>query len=90
MNRFFPFTREGRQTLIYLVLAGCGPALTLILIWAMRLTEQAGQWAIFAALADKVAWALLLIVLALACFVSIRAVKIGKDGIEAKGEGDGA
>lgn len=89
MGRFFPFTREGRQSLIYIVLAGCGPALTLVVIWAMSLTERAGQWAIFASLADKVAWGLLLIVLALACFVSIRAIKIGKNGIEATGDGDG-
>lgn len=87
----FPFTREGRQTLVYLCLAGCGPALTLIVIWAMHLSEDAGQWAIFADLANKVAWALLVIVLALACFVSIRAIKLDvKDGTaEVKGDGDG-
>lgn len=86
---WLPFTRDGRMTLIYLALAGCGPALTLVVIWAMNLSQKANQWAIFADLANKVAWALLLIVLALSCFVSIRAIKVGKDGIEATGDGDG-
>ena len=32
---WFPFTRDGRQTLVYLVLAGCGPALTAGIMWAL-------------------------------------------------------
>lgn len=90
LKSIFPFTRDGRQTLIYIALAGCGPALTLLVMWAMDASQTANQWAIFADLANKVAWALLLIVLALAMFVSIRAIKVGKDGLEASGGDDAA
>lgn len=76
----FPFTHAGRQTLIYLVLAMAGPALTAVVMWAMEITKDARQWAIFGSLADRVAWSLFVIVCALACFVSIRAIRIGKDG----------
>lgn len=92
---WLPFSREGRQTLIYLVLAGCGPALTLTVIWAMRVIRDwetvsaAARLDKFASLAMVLAAALVIIVIALACFVSIRAIKIGRDGIEASGEGDG-
>lgn len=87
----FPFTRAGRQTLIYLILAGCGPALTAVTIWAMRVIRDwnevnpAVRLERFASLAMVMASALVIIVIALACFVSIRAIKIGKDGIEASG-----
>jgi len=87
----FPFTREGRQTLVYITLAGCGPALTLVLIWAMSVVRDFGgadateRLDKFATLATIIASALVIIVIALSCFVSIRAIKIGKDGIEASG-----
>lgn len=88
---WFPYTREGRQTLIYLALAGCGPALTLVMVWAMSLirdwdqADPALRLDKFASLAYLIGTALLIIVTALACFVSIRAVKISKDGFEASG-----
>lgn len=88
---WFPYSREGRQTVIYLALAGCGPALTLVMMWAMntiRFWDQADATARldkFATLAILIGVALLIIVTALACFVSIRAVKISKDGFEATG-----
>ena len=91
----FPFTREGRQTLIYCVLAGCGPALTAVVIWAMLVIRRwdaantADRLDKFASLAMVMASALVVIVVALSCFVSIRAIKIGKDGLEASGDGDG-
>lgn len=91
----FPFSREGRQTLIYIVLAGCGPALTGVLIWAMVVIRE---WEginpdrrldQFAKISFMLALGLLIIIIALACFVSIRAVKIGRDGIEAESNGNG-
>lgn len=84
----FPFTRDGRQTLIYLTFAGCGPALTLVVMWAMN--EALGRpalWKTFSTLAYVVALSLLIIVTGLGMFVSIRAVKISKDGFEAEGGG---
>jgi hypothetical protein len=60
--------------------------LTLVVIWAML--EALGRPALFKTfgwLAMTVALALLVIVTALGMFVSIRAVKIGKDGFEATG-----
>lgn len=91
MFKLFPFTREGRQTLIYLVLAGCGPALTGVIVWAMQVirgwqsVDAASRLDRFADLAMVMASALVIIVIALACFVSIRAIKVGKDGFEASG-----
>jgi hypothetical protein len=85
VRSLFPFTREGRQTLVYLVFAGAGPALTLLVKWAMGQALDRKLNDAFASLADKVADALLVICLALACFVSIRAIKIGKDGMDVQG-----
>lgn len=88
---WLPYTREGRQTLIYLALAGCGPALTVVMIWAMQVIRDwneasaAARLDKFATLAYLIGASLLIIVTALACFVSIRAVKISKDGFEATG-----
>ena len=88
---WFPFTREGRQTLVYLIFAGCGPALTAIIIWAMSIirnwseVDAATRLDKFSSLAMLIGLGLLIITVALACFVSIRAIKIGKDGIEAEG-----
>lgn len=88
---WFPYSREGRQTLIYLTLAGCGPALTLAMVWAMQTIRGWSEASAtarldkFAVLAYLIGAALLIIVTALACFVSIRAVKISKDGFEATG-----
>lgn len=82
----FPFTREGRQTLVYLVFAGCGPALTLVVMWAMsKALEHESLFGTFSRLSTIVAVSLLIIVTGLAMFVSIRAVKISKDGFEAEG-----
>ncbi len=95
MKRPAPLTMAGRQTLVYLVFAGSGPALTVLIIWAMRAirdwqgADAADKLARFAFLAQYVAIALLILVVALACFVSIRAIKVGKDGLEATSQNDG-
>lgn len=88
---WIPFSRAGRQTLVYLALAGCGPALTAVIVWAMHIvetfpgTEAAQRLDKFSQLAMLVGAALLIIVIALSSFVSIRAIKIGRDGIEEQG-----
>jgi hypothetical protein len=82
---WFPFTHEGRQTLIYLVFAGAGPALCTMVIWAMVTALQKDLFKTFSNLSLIVATCLLIIVTGLAMFVSIRAVKIGKDGFSAEG-----
>lgn len=87
---WFPFSHEGRQTLVYIALTLAGPALTAVAIWVMTVTKAARQWEIFASLADKIGWSLFIIVCALACFVSIRAIKISKDGASIEGRDQGA
>ena len=99
MNKWFPLDREGRQSLVYLVLAGCGPAMTLAVMWAMHRIHvwvdapASERLEHFAALAMMVAAGLLIIITALAAFVSIRAFKVtaGRNGItlSATGDGDG-
>lgn len=85
MKNLFPFTHEGRQTLVYLVFAGCGPALTCLTIWAMVRAIDLGLFKTFSNLAYLIGACLLLIVTGLSMFVSIRAVKLGKDGFSAEG-----
>ena len=90
MSRF-PFSRDGRQTLVYCVMAGCGPALTSVVIWAMYVirwwpdASADARLDKFAQLALCVAASLIIIVIALSCFVSIRAIKldVGRDGVSA-------
>lgn len=95
MNRPAPLTRGGRQTLVYLCLAGSGPVLTAIIIWALvTIRDWVGvdptvKLTRFSALTFYIAVSLLIIVISLAAFVSIRAIKIGKDGIEAESNGNG-
>lgn len=92
---WFPFTRDGRQTLVYLALAGCGPALTLGIIWALHTIRDWGDASAqlrldkFASLAMMMGYNSLIITVALACFVSIRAVKVSKDGLEATSNDNG-
>lgn len=86
MKRPAPLTRGGLQTLVYLVFAGAGPSLTLVVMWAMiEALKRTALFDTFSHLAMIVAVSLLIIVTGLAMFVSIRAVKIGKDGFEASG-----
>lgn len=83
-----PYSHEGRQTLVYLVFAGAGPALTCVVIWAMLRALDAQLPKTFSNLALVVAACLLIITTGLAMFVSIRAVKLGKDGFSAEGGGE--
>jgi hypothetical protein len=85
VRKLFPFTHEGRQTLIYIIFAGAGPALCVICLWAMNAAAEKGWNAVFANLAYKFGWANLIIVSGLACFVSIRSIKMGKDGFGVEG-----
>jgi hypothetical protein len=85
MNRFFPFSKEGRQTLVYLTFAGAGPALTVIVVWAMAVAQWNTWQDVFANLAYMVASGMLIIVTGLAMFVSIRSLKVSRDGLEASG-----
>ena len=91
---WIPWLRDGRQTLIYVTLALCGPALTACIMWALNVVEHfpgadgEARLAAYVDLAKPLTWALMVIVLALACFVSIRAIKVGRDGISAEGRED--
>lgn len=87
--KLFPFTREGRQTLVYLVFSGSGIALTAFVWWFAEKALERNLFGTFTDLARIVAASLLVTVIALGMFVSIRAIKVGKDGIEASGEGEG-
>lgn len=82
---WFPLTKEGRQTLVYCVFAGAGPALTAIVIWAMWTAEGHTWREVFANLAYMVAAGMLIVVTGLAMFVSIRSLKVSRDGLEASG-----
>lgn len=92
---WLPFTREGRQTLIYIVLALCGPALTGCIMWALKVVETfpgtTGEQRLnaYVKLSEPIGWSLLIIVTALACFVSIRSIK-GPGGTEVQGRDDDA
>lgn len=85
---WFPYTHQGRQTLVYLVFAGSGPALTCVVIWAMMRALDAQLPKTFSQLSLVVAACLLIITTGLAMFVSIRAVRLGKDGFSAEGGGN--
>jgi len=79
---WFPFTQEGRKTLIYLVIAGCGPALTLGIMWALTVirdfkgVDADTKLASFSELAMMLGYNSIIITIALSCFVSIRAFNI--------------
>jgi hypothetical protein len=92
----FPFSHEGRQTLVYICLAWAAPIICGMVLWAMRAIRDWGDAPAvdrlnrFADIADRLSWGLVLILVAYACFVSIRAVKIGKDGFSAESRDDAA
>lgn len=80
-RRLFPFSQEGRQTLVYLIFAGAGPALTLIGISILDRT-QGIYWPVFAEMARIFGWSLFVIVASLGLYVSIRSFKIGPGGMD--------
>lgn len=82
VRALFPFSYEGRQTLIYLMCAFSAPILTLLVVYILNVTEAAGQWAIYAETARLVAYSLLIITCAFAMFVAFRSLQLGgKDGL---------
>jgi zinc transporter ZupT len=85
---YLPFTREARQTLIYLIFSGVGPVLTGVVIWTMLKSLEYELFSNFSNLSLIVAAALFIIVTSLGMFVSIRALKLSKDGIEATSDTD--
>ena len=88
---WFPWSRSGRQTLIYIMAALSGPALSIMVIAAgyviVTFPDTSGEQRLdkFSSLAMIAALALLIVIIRDACFVSIRAAKI-KDWIEVKGD----
>ena len=93
---WLPFTRAGRQTLIYLAFAGSGPAVTFGIIWAMRVirdwNEASAQARLdrFAELAMMLAYNSIIVSVTFACFISLRALKVSKDGVEATSNDEGS
>lgn len=91
---WIPWTRLGRQTLLTMVFALCGPALTACIMWLLNVVETfpgaTGQERLdaYVKLAQPVGWSLIIIVVALAAYISIRSIKAGKDGIEATSFGE--
>ena len=87
-----PYTGEGRQTLLYMVLAGCAPALHGSIMWAMNVVKTfpgtTGEQRLnaYVKLAEPISYSLLIIVIALAMFVSLRSLKFSaKDGLDVQG-----
>lgn len=78
----FPFTHEGRQTLIYLMCAFSAPVLTLVCIYILDRSEANAQWPIFAEVARLIAYSLLIVCCAYAMFVAFRSLSLaGKEGL---------
>lgn len=81
-HALFPFTHEGRQTLIYLMCAFSAPVLTAVTIYILDTTERHAQWDTFAEVARIVAYSLLIITCAFGMFVAFRSLSLGsKDGL---------
>lgn len=85
LSDWLPYTKEGRQTLVYLTFAGAGPVLTAIVIWAMVKALGFRLFDVFANLSYVVAAGLLILITGLSMFVAIRSLKVSKDGLEATG-----
>jgi hypothetical protein len=96
IRNLFPFSHEGRQTLIYVCIAWAAPVLCGMLVWEQSRIEvfpgaaAEQRLARFADISDRVSWGLMVILVAFACFVSIRAIKIGKDGFSAESRDNAA
>jgi small-conductance mechanosensitive channel len=85
LRSLVPYSHEGRQTLVYLIFAGAGPVLTVLVFYAMLRAFNEKQWGLGGQLANKLGWGLLIIVCALACFVALRAIKLGPGGLDVQG-----
>lgn len=78
----FPFTYEGRQTLIYLMCALTAPILTLTVIWMLDTLAGHKEWDTYSEIAKIVAYSLLISVCAFSMFVAFRSLSLGsKDGL---------
>jgi hypothetical protein len=78
----FPFTYDGRQTLIYLMCALSAPVLTLAVMYLTEKAADANQWPEHRELARIVAYSLLVSVCAFSMFVAFRTLSLGsKDGL---------
>lgn len=86
---WLPWSRIGRQTLLTIVFAFCGPALTACILWILDVVKgfpgTTGEQRLeaYVKLAQPLGWSLIIIVVALAAYISIRSIKAGKDGLEA-------
>lgn len=78
----FPFTYDGRQTLIYLMCAGSAPILTLAVMHILETMAANGQWAAYREISRIVTYSLLISVCAFSMFVAFRSLSLGsKDGL---------
>ena len=94
---WFPFTKDGRATLIYIAFAGSVPALTALIAWILYTIRWFDAPAIerlerFYQISMRVTIGFLLGMLVYGAFVSLRAFKASKDGLEfnSKDDADGA
>lgn len=91
---WFPFTKDGRATLIYLTFAGSVPALTAILVYVLYTIRWFDAPAIdrlerFYQIGMRITLAVLLSMLIYGAFISLRAFKASKDGVEFDSKDDG-
>lgn len=90
---WFPYTRDGRATLIYIFFAFSVPALCGMLLYVLYTIRHFDAPALdrlerFYQIGMRITAAMLLGMLAYAAFVSFRAFKAGKDGVEMNSKND--
>lgn len=84
---WLPWTREGRQTLIYISIALSSPVLCGLILFALHTIRNwdgpspENRLDRFADIAMLLGWGLMIVLVSYACFISIRALKLNvKDG----------
>ncbi len=78
----FPFSHDGRQTLIYLMCAFSAPVLTLLVMHILETLAGSAQWLAYREVARLVTYALLISVCAFSMFVAFKSLSLGgKDGL---------
>lgn len=78
----FPFTYDGRQTLIYLMCAFSAPILSLMVLHIMDVLAANDQWPAYREVSRLVAYSLLISVCAFSMFVAFKSLSLGsKDGL---------
>lgn len=88
VRALFPFSQEGRQTLVYLMFALACPVLTLVGLHVLDRTEKSEQWSIYAEMARTFGWSLFVMTASIGLFISIRQLKIGPTGAELNSKDD--